>query len=84
VCVCVCVRVCTHTHSASSLSKLLKEPDRDKPVQHPPSVELPNETEDLLLCITAVPNTKLCAWGEEDSGGHVLRETTSRGLCGLD
>ena len=27
----------------------------------------------LLLFITAVPNTKLCAWGEEDSGGHVLR-----------
>jgi hypothetical protein len=27
-----------------------------------------------LACvfITAVPNTKLCAWGEEDSGGHVL------------
>jgi hypothetical protein len=25
-----------------------------------------------LLFITAVPNTKLCAWGEEDSGGHVL------------
>jgi hypothetical protein len=25
----------------------------------------------LLLFITAVPNTKLCAWGEEDSGGHV-------------
>jgi hypothetical protein len=24
-----------------------------------------------LLFITAVPNTKLCAWGEEDSGGHV-------------
>ena len=23
------------------------------------------------------------AWGEGDSGGHVLRETTSRGLCGL-
>ena len=20
---------------------------------------------------TVVPNTKLCAWGEEDSGGHV-------------
>jgi hypothetical protein len=20
----------------------------------------------------SVPNTKLCAWGEEDSGGHVL------------
>jgi hypothetical protein len=25
-----------------------------------------------LLFITAVPNTKLCAWGEEDSGGRVL------------
>jgi len=25
-----------------------------------------------LLFITAVPNTKLCAWGEEDSGGHGL------------
>jgi hypothetical protein len=25
-----------------------------------------------LLFITAVPNTKQCAWGEEDSGGHVL------------
>ena len=24
-----------------------------------------------LLFITAVPNTKLCAWGEEDSEGHV-------------
>jgi hypothetical protein len=26
---------------------------------------------------------KLLAWGEGDSGGHVLRETTSRGLSGL-
>ena len=26
----------------------------------------------MLLFITAVPNTKLCAWGEEDSAGHVL------------
>ncbi len=24
----------------------------------------------------------LFAWGEGDSGGHVLRETTSQGLCG--
>jgi hypothetical protein len=22
--------------------------------------------------LTAVPNTKLCAWGTEDSGGHVI------------
>jgi hypothetical protein len=33
--------------------------------------------------ISAGPITKLFAWGGEDSGGHVLRETTSRGLCGL-
>jgi hypothetical protein len=26
---------------------------------------------------------KLFAWGEGDSGAHVLPETTSRGLCGL-
>ena len=25
-----------------------------------------------FLFITAVPNTKLCAWGGEDIGGHVL------------
>ena len=33
------------------------------------------------VCLTAGPSTKLFAWGGEDSGGHVLRETTSRGLC---
>jgi hypothetical protein len=33
--------------------------------------------------VTAVPIIKLFAWGEGDSGGHVLRETTSQGLCGL-
>ena len=37
----------------------------------------------LLLFIIAVPNTKLFAWGEGDSGGHVLQDTTSRGMCGL-
>ena len=26
---------------------------------------------------------KLFVWGKGDSGGHVLREMTSRGLCGL-
>ena len=29
----------------------------------------------LIVCvcfITAGPITKLCAWGEEESGGHVL------------
>ncbi len=37
----------------------------------------------MCVFITAVPITKLFAWGEGDSGGHVLRETTSRGLSGL-
>ena len=26
----------------------------------------------VCVLITAGPITKLCAWGEEDSGGHVL------------
>ena len=38
----------------------------------------------MCVCITtAVPIIKLFEWGEGDSGGHVLRETTSRSLCGL-
>jgi hypothetical protein len=37
----------------------------------------------VCVFITAVPITKLFAWGEGGSGGHVLRETTSRGLSGL-
>jgi hypothetical protein len=36
-----------------------------------------------LLFITAGPNTKLFAWGEGESGGIVLSDTTIRGLCGL-
>jgi hypothetical protein len=39
--------------------------------------------EPVPVNVTAGPITKLFAWGGEDSGGHVLRETTSRGLCGL-
>ena len=37
------------------------------------------------VCVynTAVPIIKLFAWGEGDTGGHALRETTSQGLCGL-
>ena len=31
----------------------------------------------VCVFITAGPITKLFAWGEGDSGGHVLRETTS-------
>jgi hypothetical protein len=37
----------------------------------------------MRVFITAVPITKLFAWGGWDKGGHVLRETTSRSLCGL-
>ena len=37
----------------------------------------------VCVFIPAVPITKLFAWGEGDSGGHVLRETTIRGLSGL-
>jgi hypothetical protein len=48
---------------------------------------LPNPDFYCIVCvfITTVPILKLFAllWGQGDSGGHVLRETTSRGLCGL-
>ncbi len=37
----------------------------------------------MCVFITAVPIRKLFAWGEGHSGGHVLRETTSLGLCGI-
>ena len=45
----------------------------------------PGEFPTLCVFITAVPVPiiKLFAWGVGDSGGHVLRETTSRGLSGL-
>jgi hypothetical protein len=39
--------------------------------------------EAICVSVTAVPIINLLAWGEGDSGGHVLRENTSRGLCGL-
>jgi hypothetical protein len=37
----------------------------------------------VCVFITAVPIAKVFAWGEGNSGGHVLRETTRRGLSGL-
>jgi hypothetical protein len=37
----------------------------------------------VCVFITAVPITKLFARGGGRNGGHVLRETTSRGLCEL-
>jgi hypothetical protein len=37
----------------------------------------------VCVFITAGPSTNLFAWGGGDIGGHVLRETTSRDLCGL-
>ena len=38
----------------------------------------------VCVFITAGHSNKLFVWeGGGDMGGHVLRETTSRGLCGL-
>ena len=39
---------------------------------HHPEVTLPVTVSATLLSITAGPITKLCAWGKEDSEGHVL------------
>ncbi len=39
----------------------------------PPRLPAPHRPECVCVCfITAGPITKLCAWGEEESGGHVL------------
>jgi len=37
----------------------------------------------LCVCLLLQYLIKLFAWGEGDSGAHVLREKPSRGLCGL-
>ena len=37
----------------------------------------------VCVFISAVPIINLFEWGQGNSGGHVLRETTTRGLCGL-
>jgi hypothetical protein len=37
----------------------------------------------VCVFITTGPIATLFAWGEGDSGENVLRETTSRGPCGL-
>ncbi len=49
-----------------------------------PLSSTPDRPDSGLVCvfITTVPNM-LVAWGEGDSGGHVLREMTIQGLCGL-
>ncbi len=46
---------------------------------------IPHEIPHVCVCvfITAVPITKLFARGGGGDGGHVLRETTSLGLCEL-
>ena len=52
-------------------------------VTNPTLWKVQNYYVDGCVFITAVPIIKLFAWGEGNSGGHVLQETTSRGLCGL-
>jgi hypothetical protein len=44
---------------------------QDGVLQRSPSLSL-SELEEVCVFITAVPITKLFAWGEGDSGGHVL------------
>ena len=53
------------------------------PPEDPESGPTPPKVRSMCVFITAGPSTKLFAWGGGDIGGHVLRETTSRGLCGL-
>jgi hypothetical protein len=70
----------------SRLREHLEGPESCQPDAHAvPIIKLCVFITAYSVCVftTAGPITKLFAWGEGDSGGHVLRETTSRGLCGL-
>jgi hypothetical protein len=62
---------CSELEHACSTGKI--------PCQH--AAPFPDET--VCVFITAVPIIKPFGLGEGVSGGHVLREMTSRGLCGL-
>ena len=53
------------------------------PPEDPESGPTPPKVRSMCVFITAGPSTKLFACGGGGYGGHVLRETTSRGLCGL-
>jgi hypothetical protein len=84
-------------HGAHALVELLQvaaHVPRHKDFRHPPSalalqsklqIQPRNPTPPGPACvfITAVPITKLFARGGGGNGGHVLRETTNRGLCEL-
>ena len=47
-----------------------------------PGIWSPPRAAEMCVCLS-LPLIKLFAWGEGESGGHVLRETTSLGLRGL-
>ena len=96
VCVCVCVCVCAKecdTMDEDALTRLQgawensdQKAEKESRRPAPPGRLGVCVFITAVLCvfITTVPITKLfaCVWGG-NNGGHVLRETTSRGLCGL-
>jgi hypothetical protein len=46
--------------------------------------EDPDDDPFVCVCLLLQDLVQSCLhWGGGDMGGHVLRETTSRGLCGL-
>ena len=71
----------SHLHSDSPGLCLYLRFMKSTLVQQGPGAHLRHDC--VCVFITAGPSTKLFAWGGGDIGGHVLRETTSRGLCGL-
>ena len=48
-----------------------RERERERERQSPPETAIKRFSVSVCF-ITAGPITKLCAWGEEESGGHVL------------
>jgi len=75
-----------HLHNTSMYTR--KQKARGEQMlakENPPLLSKAQEYQrrrDVCVFITAVPITKLFAWGEGDSAGHVLRDTMSQGLSG--
>jgi hypothetical protein len=71
-CVCMCVCIYIHTHIHTYIHAYIHVHVNTHTHTHTHASASWYGSPPLCVFITAGPITKLCAWGEEDSGGHVL------------
>jgi hypothetical protein len=81
---CECVNCANNVNTPSlSLRRQLRSAELRCAVDFRIQKRMHLDVDTAIMCLLLENLKKLFAWGEGDSGGHVLRETTSRGLCGL-